>query len=93
MFTLVGSPGREADHIWTSISFCLLYTKILLGNGIILHIIQIDSALYQLTYIFLAILAFVELDVSASTVNPVITIFLFGMNDISFGSCLLQMFS
>lgn len=44
-------------------------------------------------YYFLAMLAFVELGVSASTMPTVLSIFLFGINDISFGDCLLQMFS
>ncbi|XP_008068611.1 olfactory receptor 51I2-like [Carlito syrichta] len=92
-FTLVGIPGLEAEHLWISILFCLMYSIIFLGNGIILHVIRIDLALHQPMYYFLAMLAFVELGVSASTMPTVLGIFLFGINDISFGSCLLQMFS
>ena len=92
-FTLVGIPGLEAEHIWISISFCLMYTIIFLGNGIILHIVWFDPALHQPMYFFLATLAFVELGVSVSTLPTVFGIFLFGINDLSFGGCLLQMFS
>lgn len=92
-FTLVGIPGLEAELIWVSITFCLLYIIIFLGNGIILHIIRIDPALHQPMYFFLAMLAFVELGVSASTMPTVLEIFLCGINDVSFGGCLLQMFS
>uniref|UniRef100_M3YFL1 G-protein coupled receptors family 1 profile domain-containing protein n=1 Tax=Mustela putorius furo TaxID=9669 RepID=M3YFL1_MUSPF len=84
-FTLVGIPGLEAEHIWVSIPFCLLYIIIFLGNGIILHIIQIDPALHQPMYFFLAMLVFVELRVSASTMPTVLGIFLCGINDLSFG--------
>uniref|UniRef100_H0XJQ3 Olfactory receptor n=2 Tax=Otolemur garnettii TaxID=30611 RepID=H0XJQ3_OTOGA len=92
-FTLVGIPGLKAEHTWISIPFCLMYTIIFLGNGIILHVIRIDSALHQPMYYFLAMLALVELGVSASTMPTVISIFLFGITDISFGGCLLQMCS
>ncbi|KAM9768929.1 olfactory receptor 51I2-like [Dama dama] len=92
-FTLVGIPGLEAEHIWISIPFCLMYTIIFLGNGIILYIVRFDPALHQPMYFFLAMLAFVELGVSVSTLPTVLGIFLFGINDISFGGCLLQMFS
>ncbi|XP_019571359.2 olfactory receptor 51I2 [Rhinolophus sinicus] len=92
-FTLVGIPGLEEEHIWISIPFCLMYIIIFIGNGLILHIIRIDPALHQPMYFFLAMLAFVELGVSASTMPTVLGIFLFGIHNISFGGCLLQMFS
>ncbi|XP_070283124.1 olfactory receptor 51I2-like [Myotis yumanensis] len=92
-FTLVGIPGLEAEHIWISIPFCLMYIIIFIGNGIILHIIRIDPVLHQPMYFFLAMLAFVELGVCVSTIPTVLGIFLFGIHDISFGGCLLQMFS
>ncbi|XP_029771469.1 olfactory receptor 51G2-like [Suricata suricatta] len=92
-FSLAGIPGLEGEHIWISIPFCLMYIIIFLGNGIILYIIRIDSALHQPMYLFLAMLAFVELGVSASTMPTVLGIFLLGINDISFSGCLLQMFS
>ncbi|KAL6088070.1 hypothetical protein STEG23_028927 [Scotinomys teguina] len=44
-------------------------------------------------YLFLAMLAFSELGVSASTLPTVLSIFLFSVNKISFKACLLQMFS
>lgn len=92
-FTLVGIPGLEAEHIWISTPFCLMYTIIFLGNGIILHIVWFDPALHQPMYFFLAMMAFVELGVFVSTLPTVLGIFLFGINDVSFGGCLLQMFS
>lgn len=92
-FTLVGIPGLEAENIWISIPFCVMYIIIFIGNGIILHIIRIDPALHQPMYFFLAMLAVVELGVSVSTIPTVLGIFLFGIHTIRFGACLLQMFS
>ncbi|XP_075404700.1 olfactory receptor 51G2-like [Tenrec ecaudatus] len=92
-FTLVGIPGLEAEHIWIAVPFCLMYSIIFLGNGMILHIIRTDSALHQPMYFFLAMLAFVELGVSISTLPTVLGIFLLGITKVSFDGCLLQMFS
>lgn len=91
-FILVGIPGLEAEHIWISIPFCLIYVIIFLGNGTILHVIKTDPALHQPMYLFLAMLALAEVGVSASTLPTVLGIFLFGITEISFDACLFQMF-
>nr|XP_004650789.3 olfactory receptor 51J1-like [Jaculus jaculus] len=91
-FILVGIPGLETEHIWISIPFCLMYTIIFLGNGIILHVIRTDAALHQPMYLFLAMLALAEVGVSACTLPTVLGIFLFDISEISFEACLLQMF-
>ncbi|KFO36062.1 Olfactory receptor 51I1 [Fukomys damarensis] len=70
-----------------------MYCIIFLGNGIILHVIRTDPALHQPMYLFLAMLALAEVGVSVSTLPTVAGIFLFGMTEISFEACLLQMFS
>ncbi|XP_064145326.1 olfactory receptor 51J1-like [Loxodonta africana] len=92
-FILLGIPGLEAEHIWISIPFCLMYIIIFLGNGTILHVIRTDTALHQPMYVFLALLALAEVGVSASTLPTVLGIFLFGTTEIGFDACLLQMFS
>ncbi|XP_006203657.4 olfactory receptor 51J1 [Vicugna pacos] len=92
-FILVGIPGLEAEHIWLSIPFCLMYIIIFLGNGTILHVIRTDAALHQPMYLFLAMLALAELGVSASTLPTVLGVFLSGTTEISFDACLFQMFS
>ncbi|XP_043849734.1 olfactory receptor 51G2-like [Dromiciops gliroides] len=91
-FILVGIPGLEAEHIKIAIPFCLMYAIIFLGNGTILHVIQVDQTLHQPMYLFLAMLASAELGVTTCTVPTVLGIFLFGTNEISFEACLLQMF-
>ncbi|XP_049636563.1 olfactory receptor 51I2-like [Suncus etruscus] len=93
VFTLVGIPGLETEYTWISVPFCLMYIVIFLGNGIIIYVIRNDSALHQPMYFFLAMLAFVEIGVSTSSIPTVLGIFLFHINEISFGGCLLQMFS
>ncbi|XP_021508830.2 olfactory receptor 51J1-like [Meriones unguiculatus] len=91
-FILVGIPGLEAEHIWISVPFCLMYISIFLGNGAILHVIRTDASLHQPMYLFLAMLALAEVGVSASTLPTVLGIFLFDTAEITFEACLLQMF-
>ncbi|KAF0877322.1 O51J1 protein, partial [Crocuta crocuta] len=91
-FILVGIPGLEAEHVWISIPFCVMYAIIFLGNGTILHVIRTDTALHQPMYLFLAMLAVAELGVSASTLPTVLGVFLFGITEIGFDVCLFQMF-
>lgn len=91
-FTLAGIPGLKVEYIWICIPFFLIYIIIFIGNGTILHIIRIESALHQPMYFFLAMLAFVKLGVSASTMPTVLGIFLFGIHNICFGGYLFQKF-
>ncbi|XP_066216727.1 olfactory receptor 51J1-like [Saccopteryx leptura] len=93
MFILIGIPGLEAEHVWMSIPFSLMYFIIFLGNGTIVHVIRTDAALHQPMYLFLAMLAMAEIGVSASTLPTVLGIFLLDTTEISFDACLLQMFS
>ncbi|KAL4830515.1 hypothetical protein H8958_021888 [Nasalis larvatus] len=64
-----------------------------MGNSLILTVIKKNISLHQPMYLFLAMLAFAELGVSASTLPTVLGIFLFSAKKICFEACLLQMFS
>ncbi|KAB0351875.1 hypothetical protein FD754_016732 [Muntiacus muntjak] len=84
-FLLTGLPGLETLYPWFVFPFCTLYLVALVGKK--------NTSLHQPMYLFLAMLAFAELAVSASTLPTVLGIFLFGANEICFEACLLQMFS
>lgn len=92
-FLLTGLPGLEALHPWFFFPFCSIYLVALMGNSPIPAVIRKNTILHQPMYLFLAMLAFAELGVSASTLPTVLGIFLFGANEICFEACLLQMFS
>ncbi|XP_004447583.1 olfactory receptor 51I1-like [Dasypus novemcinctus] len=92
-FLLTGLPGLEALYSWLIFPFCFTYLVAILGNSLILAVIKRNAALHQPMYLFLAMLAFSELGVSTSTLPTVLSIFLFGANEIYFDVCLLQMFS
>uniref|UniRef100_A0A2K6MIJ6 Olfactory receptor family 52 subfamily K member 1 n=1 Tax=Rhinopithecus bieti TaxID=61621 RepID=A0A2K6MIJ6_RHIBE len=76
-FLLVGIPGLEHLHVWISIPFCFAYTLALLGNCTLLFIIRADAALHEPLYLFLAMLATIDLVLASTTLPKMLAIFWF----------------
>ncbi|XP_066475474.1 olfactory receptor 52M1-like [Tiliqua scincoides] len=91
-FSLTGIPQLEAAHAWLSIPFCTMYVIAVVGNGAILSIIKAEPGLHEPMYLFLAMLAVIDLVLSSSTMPKLLSIFWFGNQEIGFHACLFQMF-
>ncbi|KAL1763779.1 olfactory receptor 52L1 [Sigmodon hispidus] len=91
-FFLVGIPGLEESQHWIALPLGVLYFLALVGNVTIIFIIWTDSSLHQPMYLFLAMLAAVDLVLASSTAPKALTVLLNYAHGIGYIVCLTQMF-
>nr|XP_033804438.1 olfactory receptor 51D1-like [Geotrypetes seraphini] len=92
VFVLVGFPGLESMHYLFSFPLCCMYFLALLGNCTILFIVRAEHSLHEPMYLFLCMLAIIDLILSSFTMPKMIGLFWFDAKEIEFGACLTQMF-
>uniref|UniRef100_A0A8C3FPK8 Olfactory receptor n=1 Tax=Chrysemys picta bellii TaxID=8478 RepID=A0A8C3FPK8_CHRPI len=91
-FTLIGIPGLEAANFWLAFLLCSLYLFAVLGNGTIIYIIKAEQSLHEPMYLFLCMLAAIDVLLSTSTMPRMMDLLWFNSTTIGFDACLLQMF-
>ncbi|XP_070281187.1 olfactory receptor 2A12 [Myotis yumanensis] len=72
--------------------FLLFYSLTLMGNGVILGLICLDSRLHTPMYFFLSNLAIVDMSYASSTVPKMLANLVTQKKTISFAPCILQTF-
>ncbi|XP_003129573.2 olfactory receptor 52A1-like [Sus scrofa] len=91
VLTLIGIPGLDTVQCWIGIPFCAMYIIALMGNSLLLVIIQSEPRLQEPVYIFLAMLGATDIALSTSIVPKMLGIFWFHLPEIYFDACLFQM--
>ncbi|XP_077015208.1 olfactory receptor 2A1/2A42-like [Tamandua tetradactyla] len=91
-FILLGFSLGPKIHLFLFGLFSLLYTLILIENGIILGLISMDSRLHTPMYFFLSHLALVDIAYACNTVPQMLVNLLNPAKPISFAGCITQTF-
>ncbi|XP_024420338.2 olfactory receptor 2A7-like isoform X1 [Desmodus rotundus] len=91
-FFLLGFPLSPWMKVLLFGLFSLLYTFTLLGNGVILGLISLDSRLHSPMYFFLSHLATVDIAYACNTVPQMLVNLLSPAQPISFAGCMTQTF-
>ncbi|XP_007522391.1 olfactory receptor 2A7 [Erinaceus europaeus] len=91
-FTLLGFPLEPKIQMTLFGLFSLFYIFTLLGNGVILGLISLDSRLHTPMYFFLSHLALVDIAYACNTVPQMLVNLLDPAETISFAGCLTQTF-
>ncbi|XP_075403867.1 olfactory receptor 52A1-like [Tenrec ecaudatus] len=91
VLTLVGIPGLESVQCWIGIPFFVMYLIAMIGNFLLLTVIQSERSLHEPMYIFLGMLGTTDIGLAMSIIPKMLGVFWFHMPEIYFDSCLLQM--
>ncbi|XP_043927867.1 olfactory receptor 52E8-like [Protopterus annectens] len=91
-FILVGFSGIEDTQKWLSIPFFIMYITAITGNTITLSVIITEQSLHQPMYIFISMLAAVDILLVISTLTKLLGILWFNAKAIIFEACVMQMF-
>ena len=91
-FTLLGFPLSPSVQTLLFGLFSLFYVLTLLGNGLILALISLDSRLHTPMYFFLSHLAIVDISYASNNVPKMLVNMLNKKNTISFVPCIMQTF-
>uniref|UniRef100_A0A663ESB5 Olfactory receptor n=1 Tax=Aquila chrysaetos chrysaetos TaxID=223781 RepID=A0A663ESB5_AQUCH len=89
---LTGIPGLQHLHHWISVPFCIMYLVTLAGNSTLLCVIKADPSLHLPMFLFLSMLAVIDLVMSTSITPKMLGIFWFHSTAISLDACLTQMY-
>ncbi|XP_049733116.1 olfactory receptor 2A12-like [Elephas maximus indicus] len=91
-FILFGFSGDPTSNRILFFAFLLLYLSSILGNGLIITLICLDSHLHTPMYFFLCILSLLDMGCVTTTMPQMLVHLLAHSQTISFASCWLQMY-
>ncbi|KAL6037516.1 hypothetical protein STEG23_036761 [Scotinomys teguina] len=92
VFTLIGIPGLESVQHWIGIPFFTSFVLATTGNSLLITIIHREHSLHEPMYVFLAVLAAVDLGLTICITPKMLAVFWLQSKKIHFDSCLIQMY-
>ncbi|XP_039330438.1 olfactory receptor 2G3-like [Saimiri boliviensis] len=91
-FILLGFSSETQVRMALFALFLLLYLTTLVGNGLIVMLIFLDSHLHTPMYLFLSVLSLVDMSYVTTTVPQMLVNMVCPQRTISWGACAAQMF-
>ncbi|XP_032283148.1 olfactory receptor 51E2 [Halichoerus grypus] len=91
-FVLIGIPGLEEAHFWIGFPLLSMYAVAVFGNCIVVFVVRTERSLHAPMYLFLCMLAAIDLALSTSTMPKILALFWFDSREITFDACITQMF-
>ncbi|EHA99281.1 Olfactory receptor 2A12 [Heterocephalus glaber] len=91
-FILLGFSSEPQVRMALFIFFLLLYLTTLVGNGLIITLIFLDSHLHTPMYFFLSVLSLVDMSYVTTTVPQMLVNMWYPRRTISWDACVAQMF-
>ncbi|XP_005410686.1 PREDICTED: olfactory receptor 2A12-like [Chinchilla lanigera] len=91
-FILLGLSSEPQVRMALFIFFLLLYFTTLVGNGLIITLIYLDSHLHTPMYFFLSVLSLVDMSYVTTTVPQMLVNMLYPRRTIYWNACVAQMF-
>lgn len=91
-FLLMGFPGLEAAPSWLALPICILFLLSAVGNSTVVFIVLTEPSLHAPMYLFLLMLAVSDLGLSTALLPTMLSLFLFGHQEVSAGACFSQLF-
>jgi olfactory receptor len=92
-FILVGLHHPPQLGVPLFLAFLVIYLLTVSGNGLIILTVLVDIRLHRPMYWFLCHLSFLDLTISSAIVPKMLSGFLLDSRIISFGGCVIQLFS
>nr|AAL61359.1 olfactory receptor MOR259-1 [Mus musculus] len=91
-FILIGFSSDPTTNSILFIVFLLIYLSSVLGNGLIIMLVCLDTQLHTPMYFFLSTLSLLDMSFVTTTMPQMLVHLLAHSQTISFASCCLQMF-
>ncbi|KAI2558309.1 OR51E2 isoform 1, partial [Pan troglodytes] len=73
-FVLIGIPGLEKAHFWVGFPLLSMYVVAMFGNCIVVFIVRTERSLHAPMYLFLCMLAAIDLALSTSTMPKILAL-------------------